>query len=324
MLSLKKAAFLACLLILQTPCFCWGFFGHKKINYYAVFLLPPQMMAFYKPQIDFLTEHAVDPDMRRYAVKEEGARHYIDMDHYGSYPFTSLPHNWDSAVARFTEDTLQSRGIVPWWVQIMKARLVAAFKEKNAASILKLSAEIGHYIGDAHVPLHASSNHNGQLTNQRGIHGFWESRIPELLADKSWDFFIGKADYIPSAGDFIWKRVLESAAAADTVLSFEKALSQHFPEDQRYAFEERNGKLVRQYSTAYTMAYDAALKGMVERRMQQAIYAVASFWYTAWVDAGQPDLTKLSSKTFSEEDLKEFEALNTAWRKGVIQGREEN
>ena len=32
------------------------------------------------------------------------------------------------------------------------------------------------------------------------------------------------------------------------------------------------------------------LSGMVERRMIAAITEVASFWYTAWVDAGQPQL----------------------------------
>jgi hypothetical protein len=62
---------------------------------------------------------------------------------------------------------------------------------------------------------------------------------------------------------------------------------------------------------------------MIERRMRSSIYSVASFWYTAWVDAGQPDLTKLSSKTFSEEDLKEFELLNRAWRSNEMNGRKE-
>lgn len=205
----------------------------------------------------------------------------------------------------------------------MLFRLTDAFKEKNQSKILKLSAELGHYIADAHVPLHASSNHNGQFSNQRGIHGFWESRIPELLADKNWDFFIGKAEYIKNPGDFIWKRVLESAAASDTVLKFEKELSQRFPSDQQYSFENRNGILIRQYSSAYSIAYDEKLKGMIERRMRQSIFAVASFWYTAWVNAGQPDLSKLSHKEFSAADLKEFENLNSAWQKGIIKGREE-
>ncbi|HET6721766.1 MAG TPA: zinc dependent phospholipase C family protein [Chitinophagaceae bacterium] len=302
--------------------FCWGFYGHRKINYFAVFLLPPEMMQFYKPQIDFLAEHAVDPDKRRYAIPEEGPRHYIDIDHYGIYPFNELPRKWNDAVVKFSEDTLMQYGIVPWWVQTMLYKLTEAFKEKNQARILKLSAEIGHYIADAHVPLHANSNHNGQYTDQRGIHGFWESRIPELLAAREWDFFIGKADYIKNPGDFIWQRVLESAKASDSVLLFEKELSKSFPTDQKFSFEERNGVTIRQYSTAFATAYDKKLNGMIERRMRQSIYAIASFWYTAWVNAGQPDLKSLSNKELSADDLKEFEELNNAWKKASIKGRD--
>jgi len=301
---------------------CWGFFAHQKINYQAVFLLPPQMMLFYKSNILFLSEHAVDPDMRRYALPEEAPRHYIDLDHYGAYPYDSLPRVWNAAVEKFSEDSLQKYGIVPWWIQTMQRRLVTAFKEKNRTAILKLSADIGHYISDAHVPLHASSNHNGQHTGQQGIHGFWESRIPEMLAENEWDFFIGKAAYVKLPGMFIWQRVLESAVAADTVLEIEKSLTLHFPPDKKYAFENRNGKITRQYSTAFARAYDLQLKGMIERSMRQSIEAVASFWYTAWVDGGQPDLSSLTATPLSEPELIEYEALQQAWRTGLIKGRE--
>lgn len=320
---LKRFFIIVCLLSIASKSYCWGFFAHKKINYLAVFLLPPQMMVLYKPNIEFLTEHAVDPDKRRYAVAAEGPRHYLDIDHYGKYPYKELPHKWTDAVAKFGADTLQGYGIVPWHVQIMLNRLTMAFKEKDFSSIMKNSAEIGHYIADAHVPLHASSNHNGQYTNQKGIHAFWESRIPELLADKQFDFFIGKAEYIKDPGIFIWNRIIESGREADSVLSIEKELSLHFPGDRKYSFEKRNNVLLRQYSSEYTIAFDKKLNGMVERRMRQAIFAVASFWYTAWVNAGQPDLTSLVSQTFSESDLKDFEELNRNWQNGKIKGREE-
>ena len=319
---MKRALLIITMVPLSLQAFCWGFYGHKKINYYAVFLLPPEMMQLYKPNIDFVSEHAVDPDMRRYAIAEEGPRHYIDIDHYGAYPFNELPRKWNEAVEKFTEDTLMQYGIVPWWVQTMLYRLTDAFKEKNQARILKLSAEIGHYIADAHVPLHANSNHNGQFTDQRGIHGFWESRIPELLADKEWDFFIGKADYIKNPGDFIWQRVLESAKASDSVLAFEKELSKTFPPDKKFSFEERNGITIRQYSSEFCIAYDKKLNGMIERRMRQSIYAIASFWYTAWVNAGQPDLKSLSNKELSSDDLKEFEELNNAWKNRTVKSRD--
>ncbi len=274
------------------------------------------MMVLYKPNINFIGEHAVDPDKRRYAVKDEGPRHYIDIDHYGVYPFVSLPHKWKDAVDKFGEDSLKGYGIVPWHIQVMLGRLTAAFKEKNFTKIMKNSAELGHYIADAHVPLHANSNHNGQYTNQRGIHGFWESRVPELLAEKEFDFFIGKAIYITDPVGFTWARVLESAKAADSVLNFEKELTKQFGADQKYAFENRNGVVIRQYSWAFTIAFNKKLEGMIERRMRQSIFAVASFWYTAWVNAGQPDLKGLSKQAFSASDAKEFDELNTQWRVG--------
>jgi len=303
---------LSCVLMFEW-CYCWGFFAHKKINYYAVFLLPPEMMALYKPNIQYLTDHAVDPDKRRYLIPAEGPRHYIDINYYGHYPFDSLPRKWLMAAAKFSDDTLNKYGIVPWWIQTMLQRLTSAFKEKDEARILKLSAELGHYIGDAHVPLHANTNHNGQLTGQEGIHAFWESRIPELLAEKQWDFLLGHATYISDPLEFTWKRILESAAAADTVLLLEKKLSEQFPSDKRFAFELRNGILVKQYSSAYTLKYDQLMNNMVERRMQQSIFAVASFWYTAWVNAGQPDLHSLNHSTLSDEEMKELDQLNETW-----------
>lgn len=271
------------------------------------------MILFYKPHIDFISEHSTDPDKRRYSIAAEGARHYIDIDHYGEYPYAELPHNWKDAVSKFGEDSLRAYGIVPWHIQVMVGRLTKAFKEKDFSSILKNSAEIGHYVADAHVPLHTSENYDGQLTGQTGIHAFWESRIPELL-DKKFNFFIGKAEYIKDPSAFIWQRVLESAKAADSVLQFDKELSLHFPADKKYAFEKRDNILIKQYSSAYTIAYDKMMGGMVERRMRQSVFAVASLWFTAWVNAGQPDLSAFSNETFSEKDLKEFEKLNEDWK----------
>ena len=326
MKNIYRSVFILFILLLSyLPSLCWGFFAHQKINFYAVFLLPPEMIVLYKPNLSFISEHAIDPDKRRYALKDEGPRHYIDIDHYGTYPYDSLPHKWNDAVAKYSEDTLKAYGIVPWHVQVMLQRLTAAFKEKNFSRIMKNSAELGHYIADAHVPLHANSNHNGQYTNQRGIHGFWESRVPELLAEKQWDFMIGKAEYIKDPGSFIWNRVLESAKAADSVLNFERELTRQFSADVKYSFEERNGKVIRQYSTAFTLAFNKKLDGMIERRMRQSISSVASFWYTAWVNAGQPDLKDIAKKKFSESDTKEFEELNAQWNiAGKMIGRQED
>ncbi len=299
--------------------YCWGFYAHKLINQYAVYLLPPEMMVLYKPNIEYITEHAVDPDKRRYTIKEEGPRHYIDLDHY--QPWDSIPMQYNKAAEKYSEDSLLKHGIGPWWMQTMMSRLTRAFSEKDKFRIIKLSAELGHYVADLHVPLHASSNHNGQFTNQQGIHGFWESRIPELLAEKEFDFIIGKAAYVNSTAVLIWKAAKQSAASSDTVLSLEKTLSLNYRPDHKYSFELRNGIVVKQYSEAYSRSYHEQLNGMVERRMRESIQAIASLWYTAWVNAGQPDLTAIANKTFSAAELSEWEQLNKPLPEKPLRGR---
>ena len=318
------------LLLLSVPYFVsnqtysWGFFGHKKINRMAVFTLPPEMIKFYKKNIEFITEHAVDPDKRRYAVEGEAPRHYIDIDHYvheGEDPFAVVPKKWYDAVTKFSEDTLQAYGIVPWHVNVMVIRLTKAFQDMDYDRILRVSADLGHYIGDSHVPLHTTENYNGQLTGQRGIHGFWESRLPELKS-KDYDYFVGRAEYIENILDDEWETVRQSFSAKDSVLELERKLNTEFPKDQKYAYENRGASLMKTYSEEYSTAYHEMLNGMVERRLTQSIIKVGSYWYTAWVNAGQPDLNKLLDKQPSDDLVKEEQELNKVFESGKIKGRE--
>jgi hypothetical protein len=275
----------------------------------AIFTLPPEMLGFYKKNIDFLTDHAVDPDMRRYAIDGEAARHYIDVDHYGEYPFEMVPRKWQDAVDKFTEDSLMSYGIVPWHIYKHYFWLVDAFRAEDPIRILKASADIGHYIADSNVPLHTTENYNGQMTGQKGIHGLWESRLVELFAN-DYDFFIGHSAYFQDLSLETWEWVLESHLALDSVLTFEKILTEKMPSDQKYSFENRNSTLVKAYSKAFCTAYHQMLAGMVERRMRTSIMRVGSVWYTAWVDAGQPDLKKLLQKeVLPEKEEKQDDKL---------------
>ncbi len=403
-MSLKQKLFILFILIgLISTSFIpnWGFFGHKRINRLAIFSLPPEMIVFYKKNIEYLTEHAVDPDKRRYATKHEAPRHFIDIDRWDVYPFEKVPRDWTDALMQYTDilvvnanadtthlfgneqiardsqfvrsrsgATVEQRayrnfffnnvmnnyyedehlincdslsyllgyemhcetafsvnhfsehGILPYHLLKMQRDLTEAFRTKSTARILRLSAEMGHYIGDAHVPLHTTQNYNGQLTNQNGIHAFWESRLPELYADTQYDFFVGKAQYIEKPKDYFWNIVLESHALLDSVLLIEKDLSQTFPSDNQYCYEERLGQTIRTQCTAYAAAYHERMKGMVEKRMRDAILSIASSWYTAWVDAGQPDLTKLLRSADNPADAAEDANLEKAVQTGKEKGRE--
>jgi hypothetical protein len=294
----------------------WGFWGHQTINRMACFTLPPELFPFYKSHIDYITAHSVDPDKRRYSNPLEAPRHFIDIDRYGEHPFDSVPQRWKDAVEKFTEDSLNKHGIVPWQIIKMYYQLTKAFTEKDVKRILYYSANIGHYIGDAHVPLHCTENYNGQLTNQHGIHGFWESRLPELFGE-DYDYLLGRSFYINNIQEFTWQIIKQSYAALDTVLDFERKLNAEFDSDKKYAFEMRGNQLLKVYSKDYSEAYHNELSGQVERRIQSAILSVGSIWYSAWINAGMPDLI---SKTDDVLDFDEEEKIDST--KMVMKKRE--
>lgn len=290
----------------------WGFFGHQQINRLAVFTLPPEMIGLYKKNIRYISEAAVNPDRRRYTVADEAARHYLDVDHYGDSALYKLPRYWKEAVTQYTEDTLKAYGIVPWHINTMYFRLRDAFMLRDPAKILLHSAELGHYIADAHVPLHTTENYNGQLTGQEGIHGFWESRLPELFSG-NYDFFTGRAEYIKNPQLAAWKAIEGSHLHLDSVLLLEKQLTKKFGE-KKFSFETKGKQTIKVYSVEFSTAYHKALNGMVEQRMRDAIKMVGDFWYTAWVDAGQPDLKALIDYVPTEAELAQRKKSLDDWK----------
>jgi len=171
-----------------------------------------------------------------------------------------MPRKWNDAVEKFSEDNLLAYGIVPWHIQTVYNRLVKAFENHDVDYILKNSADLGHYISDAHVPLHTTENYNGQLTGQKGIHAFWESRLPELFAD-DYDYLVGTATYRYSVLDVAWEAVEGSFIALDSVLDFDKVLSAEYKQDRQYSYEKRGQKTIKQKSTEFSTTYHIMLDG---------------------------------------------------------------
>jgi hypothetical protein len=301
----------------------WGFWAHKRINRIAVFSLPPEMQRFYKPNIDYLTESATNPDRRRYSVVGEAERHFIDLDVYGDSAIRFLPRYWPDAVSKLGEDSLRKHGIVPWHIQLSCFQLTEAFESGNAKKILRISADLGHYIADAHVPLHTTRNYNGQLTNQEGIHGFWESRLPELFAD-DYNLWVGPAEYKQQIADEIWAIVATSHLASDSVFILESQLSKDFKADKKYSYELRNNILTKTYSRDFSTKYHQLLSGQVERRMKASIKMVADIWYTCWVDAGQPDLGPIMNVALDDQHRSDEASERQGWLRRLFHVREES
>ncbi|KUJ62344.1 S1/P1 Nuclease [Flavobacteriaceae bacterium CRH] len=297
----------------------WGIVGHERINKAAVMALPHPIQIFFYNHIDFITQEASVPDIRKYALnyKDENPRHYLDMENFGSAD--SLPKTLEEAKKKYDAKFLNDNGILPWYIEDMMAKLTKAFKDKNRAEILFLAADLGHYIGDAHMPLHTSANHDGQLSDQKGIHSLWESRLPELYA-KNYKLNVPQAQYYADVHKAIWDMINDTHSLAKPLLDIDKKLRTSTPENQVFKMDADGKVLKSKYNTAvfsdeYAKKLHQELNGMVENQMKKAISATASFWYTAWVNAGKPDLSDLDAASVTQrnnqalkDDLKLFQS----------------
>ena len=64
--------------------------------------------------------------------------------------------------------------------------------------------------------------------------------------------------------------------------------------------------------------FHTALNGMVERQMRSAILITASFWYTAWVNAGKPNLTALDSEATTKRNKPHLDEEVELWKRGKL------
>ncbi|KLT70380.1 MULTISPECIES: zinc dependent phospholipase C family protein [Flavobacterium] len=297
----------------------WGIVGHERINKAAVMALPRPLQVFFYNHIDFITQEASVPDIRKYALnyKDENPRHYFDMENFG--PVESIPQTFEEAKKKYDAKFLNDNGILPWYIEDMMEKLTKAFKEKNRAEILFLAADLGHYIGDAHMPLHTSANHDGQLTDQKGIHSLWESKLPELFV-KNYKLNVPEAQYYENVHKATWDMINDTHTLVEPLLAVDKKLRTSTPENKIYVIGA-DGKVVKtkynaaKFSDDYAEKLHKELNGMVESQMRKAITATASFWYTAWVNAGKPDLSDLDASTVTQrnnqalrDDLKLFQS----------------
>lgn len=304
----------------------WGIFGHEHINNAAVMALPKPLQTFFYNHIDFITQESTVPDLRKYTLKDkaENPRHYIDVENFGS--FDSIPHSYDVAKKKYDDKFLSSNGILPWYIQDVMTKLTKAFKDKRKTEILFLAADLGHYIGDANMPLHTSANHNGQMTDQKGIHALFESAIPEMFG-KNYNYHTDQAEYIVDIDMAIWAMIKDSHSCVEPLLLTDRKLREKYTVDKLYE-KDANGAVSKNkfndliFSKEYTTSLHEALNGMVEKQLKKSIVATSNFWYTAWVNAGKPNLDDLDLKELTDRNSKRLKQDLKLWEKGKLFGLE--
>ncbi len=301
------------------PVGAWGFFGHRLITQVAVYRLPGSMQAFYYRHLPELVRLSTAPDERRATDPNEAGKHFIDMDHYSEdNPFGKVPQDYSAAVEKFSADTLQKYGTVPWAIAEATDHLTEAFRQRDTAAIVRLSADLGHYVGDAFVPLHTTINYDGQLTNQAGLHSLWESALPETyIGDYN---IVGEpAAYVKDPLATAWLTVQRTYGFLTETFDRAGKVEKAMPGPARYTFSHRYGKTQRRYSDAFAAGYEKEVGGMVAHRLKLAPTLVASLWLTAWQNAGKPDLNQLMAPNkLSKDEKARLETELTAARKNTL------
>jgi hypothetical protein len=310
---------LAALILAHGTASGWGFFGHRTITQIAVYELPSSMQGFYYRNMAEIVRLCTAPDERRNDDPTEAPKHFIDMDHYSEDdPFGKMPRQYDEAVAKFTADTLKKYGTVPWVIMEMKDNLTEAFRQRDTVGIVKYSAELSHYVGDAFVPLHTTMNYDGQLTDQKGLHSLWESQLPEkYIAEYKLDG--ESAKYIKDPLAEIWTTLAKSYGFLGETFDRAAKIDKTMKPEVRFVFSHKYGKTSRRYSDKYAEEYNKAVGGMVDYRLKGAPTLVSSLWYSAWQDAGKPDLNGLMHPGKpSKEEKEKFNTELAAWKKGTL------
>ena len=311
---MKISRWIAPLLIVVICCSGWGFLVHRTVNQLAVYQLPKKMQPFFHEHMNYLVKYAVRPDQRRFSDHNEAPKHFIDAEPYGDSSLWKMPQTWNGAIAIYTTDTLYKYGYVPYWVMEMKNKLTRAFRNKNRDSIIFYATDMGHYIADAHVPLHTTENYDGQLTDQKGLHSLWESTIPELEISQYQLYNSHKAKYLRHPEKDIWNAVRTANSLVSEVLQLEREATKQFTDSTKYRIQRRNGNEVKSYTSAFARAYGKLLGNMINERLLKSSNLIADFWYTCWIDGGKPDLNAMMQINSAEDKSnlkKEMKAYRT-------------
>lgn len=201
--------------------------------------------------------------------------------------------NWEKAKRKYSEKKLNEYGTLPWEIQHTYKQLVTAFKTKNKAEIIQKSADLGHYISDAHVPLHTTENYDGQLTNQLGLHSLWETEAIAIGFENLDLSSIKSCNKIKNIEKQTWEIIKATAKLVPSVIETEKQLSADFSPDQKYKYQERNGKQERKYSGAFIKAYWQKLNSQINTQLLKSAEMTSRYWFTAYEEAGKPNLESL-------------------------------
>ncbi|MBK8553236.1 MAG: T9SS type A sorting domain-containing protein [Ignavibacteria bacterium] len=261
----------------------WGASGHKIINRRSTFSLPPSMS--FLNWADSLAAHSSDADYRRSADPNEAPRHYIDIDNYPEFvALGRIPQNLDSLIALHGSSFVYDNGILPFSIMATADSIKKYFQQRNFQKAMLHAADLGHYVGDGHNPLHITRNYNGQYTNQTGVHSRYETQL--INRDSANIIYaFENAAYVSNINQFVFDFLYNNYRYVDSVLMYDSIAR----------------AIAGSYNSNYYEIYWELAGNFTTKLFNNSSHFIADLVYTSWVNSGSPLSVTLSEASLPEK-----------------------
>lgn len=265
--------FVASIILLPAPAYAWGANTERLVVSSSIGTLPDELRPFFEARLQFLQQHVTDPDDAAAKSAADRENKFIRLDHYGQYPFSLLPRVYKDAVRKFGKRSLDSNGLLPWEIGVYSEKLTDAFRSDDWAEAQLDAAMLASYVANAHDPFRTTTNYDGHLSGQIGV----EDRFGNQLINRYSQFFYlhpNPAAFISDPTDHAFEMCLTSHSWLENVLLADRRSRQGLPD----------------YNDEFYDRFYGQIGAVLVRQISDAATDVASYWLTAWENAGRPPL----------------------------------
>lgn len=259
---------------LPVPVLAWGAKAEQMIVTKAIDTLPPDIHGFFDANRDYLNRHVTDSlDLLAKNPVSERRNQYIYLDHYGKFPFDALPRDYKAALSKFNKSKLEASGVLPWQIGVYSQKLTAAMRDHDWETARQAAADLASYVAEVHDPFHTTENFDGHLSGQVGV----DARFGTNLIERYSLFFP--------------MRPTDAAYLRDpTDHAFEDALSAHAGLESILLADRRAREGLTDYTDEYFDRFYNQVGTILIRQLSDAATDVGSYWLSAWINAGRPQL----------------------------------
>jgi hypothetical protein len=253
------------LLLSPSSAFAWSDAVYRVVIRKAIDTLPKGQKKFFEDHRFEMPTLVPDQD-----PPERPLGRTFAAERLGNFPFADLPRNEDAIKAKGDPRLV---GRLPFLLLEAQGKLVEAFKSGDRARILEAADAVAILAADLNNPLSLTENHDGQLTSQPGLGKRFGWQLPESME--------GRLKVNPEAArllddpkEYVFGSVVRGNVHVDNIL---------------YAdLLALRGKA--SYGGAYFEAFELRAGKLLSEVLSNAAADVGSFWYTAWTEAGRPEL----------------------------------